>query len=134
MAKKWTGIVDIADEFAPGDPPPSGYCAWHEWAAIQHKAGLRQTKCGGCGLYRFPQELSDRALVSCPIDGKTFEPAPMVTPVCHDCAKRGCGVPPGEVEARVAATRRETQADIERIAARAGKRATRPTPRNRHAR
>jgi hypothetical protein len=41
-----------------GDPPPDGYLAWHEWAAVQHKAGLRQRQCCRCGLWNYPQELS----------------------------------------------------------------------------
>ena len=44
--------------FRPGDPPPTGYLAWHEWAEVQHMAGLRQMQCGRCGLWRYPQELS----------------------------------------------------------------------------
>jgi len=38
-------------------PPPEGYLAWHEWAAMQHRGGLRQLRCATCGLWRFPQEL-----------------------------------------------------------------------------
>ena len=45
--------------FKAGDPAPSGYLEWHEWAAVQHKAGLRQKQCGRCLLWKFPQELSD---------------------------------------------------------------------------
>ena len=44
--------------YKPGDPEPDGYLAWHEWAAAQHKAGLRQRQCGRCGLWNYPQELS----------------------------------------------------------------------------
>lgn len=47
-----------------GGPPPSGYIAWHEWAEIQDKAGLKQVTCGQCGLWRFPQELSGNFFVS----------------------------------------------------------------------
>lgn len=46
--------------YQPGDPPPEGYLAWHEWATAQHKAGLRQVPCGACSKWRYPQELSDR--------------------------------------------------------------------------
>ena len=41
----------------PGTMPPSGYLAWHEWASVQHKAGLRQTTCCVCVRWYFPQEL-----------------------------------------------------------------------------
>lgn len=45
--------------YKPGDPAPDGYLAWHEWAETQHKAGLRQKECAKCGLWKYPQELSD---------------------------------------------------------------------------
>jgi hypothetical protein len=51
-------------EHKPGDQAPGGYLAWHEWAEVQHKAGLRQKQCGKCGLRFYPQQLSatiDRA-------------------------------------------------------------------------
>lgn len=54
----------------PGDQPPSGYIAWHSWADAQHKAGLRQARCGQCALWKFPQELSSKELVSKPFDSK----------------------------------------------------------------
>jgi hypothetical protein len=50
--------ISIMPEFKAGDPPPSGYSEWHEWAEIQHKAGLRSKQCGWCGKWRFPQEFS----------------------------------------------------------------------------
>lgn len=55
MSKKIM-IVDIMPIFKAGDPAPSGYNEWHEWARVQLKAGLRQKRCPMCGLYRFPQE------------------------------------------------------------------------------
>ena len=39
-----------------GSQPPERYIAWHEWAAAQYRGGLRQKRCAGCGLWRFPQE------------------------------------------------------------------------------
>lgn len=42
----------------PGDPAPKGYLEWHEWAAVQLKSGLRQTRCIRCSRFFFPQELS----------------------------------------------------------------------------
>jgi hypothetical protein len=42
--------------FKPGDPAPENYLAWHEWAMVQMRAGLRQTWCEECRVYEFPQE------------------------------------------------------------------------------
>ena len=42
--------------FKPGDPPPTGYLEWHEWAEVQRKAGIKQSMCTRCGLWRTPQE------------------------------------------------------------------------------
>ena len=71
------------DTYKPGDPAPDGYLAWHEWAEVQHKAGLRQKQCGRCGLWRYPQELSDK------IDryDMTSRKGPVVveSPVCLKC-------------------------------------------------
>jgi hypothetical protein len=36
--------------------PPTTYLAWHAWAEKQYRAGRRQKKCPGCGLWLFPQE------------------------------------------------------------------------------
>ena len=49
-------------DFKKGDPPPTTYNAWHEWAGVQYKAGLRQVSCGICGLFKFPQELSETVI------------------------------------------------------------------------
>ena len=48
--------VDIISFFKPGDPAPSGYNEWHEWAKVQCKAGLRQSQCPTCNRWYFPQE------------------------------------------------------------------------------
>jgi hypothetical protein len=56
MRRRPTIWLDIMPVFQPGDPAPSGYLEWHEWARVQLKAGLRQKRCRGCGLLRFPQE------------------------------------------------------------------------------
>jgi hypothetical protein len=50
--------VLIMPEFKPGDLPPEGYLAWHEWAETQRKAGIKQVKCPTCALWQTPQELS----------------------------------------------------------------------------
>lgn len=44
-----------------GSMPPSGYIAWHEWAEAQGKGGLKQSQCGECGLWFFPQEAINHA-------------------------------------------------------------------------
>lgn len=54
-----TGVhIDFVPVFKAGDPPPTGngYNEWHEWAEVQHKAGLRQKKCKVCQRFFFPQE------------------------------------------------------------------------------
>lgn len=60
MTAHATGIhIDFVPIFKPGDPPPSGngYNAWHEWAKVQHGAGLRQRRCVQCQRFYFPQEM-----------------------------------------------------------------------------
>lgn len=52
------GFLAVAGDYKPGDPPPGGYCDWHEWARVQVKARLKQRRCGRCGLLQFPQELA----------------------------------------------------------------------------
>lgn len=44
-------VVCILEQatYKPGDQAPDGYLARHEWAEVQHKAGLRQKQCGRCG-------------------------------------------------------------------------------------
>lgn len=44
-------------EFKVGDPPPRDYVAWHVWAGVQYRGGLRQVQDPN-GLWKFPQELS----------------------------------------------------------------------------
>ena len=45
--------------FKPGDPRPDGYVAFFEWAEVQEKAGIKQTRCPKCHLWHFPQENHD---------------------------------------------------------------------------
>ena len=54
----------------PGSQPPNGYIAWHSWAEAQHKAGLRQSWCVHCELWKYPQEKCCGAVR---IDAKTFD-------------------------------------------------------------
>ena len=44
-----------------GSMPPDGYIAWHEWAEAQGRGGLKQSQCGECGLWLFPQEAINHA-------------------------------------------------------------------------
>lgn len=55
------GILCVQPTFKPGDPAPEGYINWHEWAAVQHTAGLRQKKCPACLRWKYPQEMHDVA-------------------------------------------------------------------------
>lgn len=76
------------DTYKPGDQAPEGYLAWHEWAEVQHKAGLRQRKCGRCGLYCYPQQLSaliDRQELTGLRKRKPTRHV-LETPVCNVCA------------------------------------------------
>lgn len=43
--------------FKAGDLPPNSYIAWHEWAEVQRKAGIKQVRCTRCGLWRTAQEM-----------------------------------------------------------------------------
>ena len=73
--------------YKPGDQAPEGYLAWHEWAEVQHKAGLRQKQCGRCGLWRYPQQLSatvDRAELTGMRKRKPTR-VTVETPVCNEC-------------------------------------------------
>ena len=54
------GVLTVGGDYKPGDQSPEGYLAWHEWAEVQHKAGLRQKECAKCGRWKYPQELSDK--------------------------------------------------------------------------
>ena len=81
-----SGVMTVAGEYRPGDQAPEGYLDWHEWAEVQHKAGLRQKECGKCGRWKYPQELS----------GKTTEytgttrggqKVRMVGVLCNACAE-----------------------------------------------
>ncbi|HVR53747.1 MAG TPA: hypothetical protein VMS38_28740 [Pseudorhodoferax sp.] len=74
----------VMPEFKPGDQAPSGYLQWHEWAEVQHKAGLRQKECGRCGKWRYPQQLS--ALIDRSEAQSRRGPVTIETAVCNDCA------------------------------------------------
>lgn len=45
------------DVYPVGSQPPTQYIAWHAWAGVQYRGGLRQRRCPECGLWKFPQEM-----------------------------------------------------------------------------
>jgi hypothetical protein len=53
--------------YKSGDLPPKGYLAWHEWAEVQRKTGIKQVQCANCGLWNSPQELIVQAANAVPI-------------------------------------------------------------------
>lgn len=87
-AKEWHDY-DNAGTYKPGDMPPEGYLQWHAWADVQRKAGIKQEKCGECGLWRSPQELAGKKIVHLQwviMDGKLFE-RPTEYSICKQCKK-----------------------------------------------
>ena len=82
--------------YKAGDQAPQGYLAWHEWAEVQHKAGLRQKQCGQCGLWRYPQELSEHMVR---LQGFTArgKPAHQMAPLCLKCETMARGKPPNYI-------------------------------------
>jgi len=80
----YTTWLSHSGEYKPGDPPPTGYNDWHEWAAVQHKAGLRQQQCGKCGLWRFPQEMSEE-FSKWVARTRAGQPVQVIAPVCKEC-------------------------------------------------
>jgi hypothetical protein len=82
------GWVSFAPKFKAGDPPPSGYCDWHDWANVQHKAGLRQVTCGKCSKWKYPQELSDQTITSVAYTKKHGgKKVTLTRPVCLECGE-----------------------------------------------
>ena len=77
-------IITASPEFKPGDMPPKGYLDWHEWAEVQHKAGLRQVSCAICGKWRYPQELSNKTVDWTGVDnrGRKHEQTDAVCKAC----------------------------------------------------
>lgn len=54
-SRRWL-CIHVVPVFQPGDPPPTGYIEWHEWARVQLRAGIRQKRCLTCKLWKFPNE------------------------------------------------------------------------------
>ena len=88
-----SGVLTVTPAFQPGDPPPDSYNDWHEWARIQYAAGLRQKRCGSCGRFNFPQELSGKTQAhhSQRRDGTRVT---FVDPVCKRCDEKASAPPP----------------------------------------
>ena len=83
-------------EYKSGDMPPDGYLAWHEWAEVQRKAGIKQVSCGRCGLWKTPQELSGE-IITMNARNKRGDTVKIESPVCIKCVKpnvelRGCAL------------------------------------------
>jgi len=70
--------------YKPGDPEPTGYLQWHEWAEVQWTSGLRQRQCGVCGRWNFPQSLSEQ-VVRWEAKTSTGEVVQMSEPMCKAC-------------------------------------------------
>jgi len=79
------GILSVGMEHQPGSPPPKGYTDWHEWADVQHKAGLRQRQCSRCTEWNFPQELSAEVCRYEAFDSRGNTHV-IESPVCLKCA------------------------------------------------
>ena len=73
------------NQYKAGDLPPTEYLAWHEWAMVQIKAGIKQKQCGRCGLWRTPQELSVKVDVAM-LRVKSATAVDVVSAVCKTCA------------------------------------------------
>ncbi len=73
------------DTYKPGDLPPEGYLAWHEWADVQRKAGIKQVQCGRCGRWRTPQEMSTE-VIEYEAKDKHGNDVTVREPVCGKCA------------------------------------------------
>lgn len=82
------GILTVSPEFKVGDMPPAGYLDWHEWAEVQHKAGLRQVECGACGKWQYPQQLSGKNTEFMAKDRRGKEHK-MTMALCLICAAKG---------------------------------------------
>ena len=80
------GIITEQSTFKPGDLPPEGYLAWHEWAEVQRKAGIKQVQCGICGKWKTPQELSGRTITTMASRTKRGpRNVALTSPVCMKC-------------------------------------------------
>lgn len=81
-------ILHCSGPFKEGDPRPSGYIAWAEWADVQIAAGLRQKRCAYCSLWSFPQELSGKT-VTATLQTSRGGKVQKVSPICKECDAKG---------------------------------------------
>ncbi len=81
-------IVCVSGPFKAGDLPPKngGYLDMQEWHEVQHRAGLRQSECGKCGKYYYPQEMSEQTIESKYQKSKYGPVLSTTKPVCKKCA------------------------------------------------
>ncbi len=105
--RRLVGCLDVSGTYKPGDQAPAGYNNWHEWARIQHKAGLRQRRCGRCSLMKYPQEMSDKTDTMKATTRKYGGDTVTLTwPICNACAANAevSGPPPVTPESKQGAT------------------------------
>jgi hypothetical protein len=79
-----TVFLDSCSNYQPGDLPPDGYLAWHAWAEVQRAAGIKQTQCCMCSLWRTPQEMSSKTITHTAWKSNG-EAVTFVSPVCKAC-------------------------------------------------
>src|SRR3972149_4141918 len=83
-------LVMHQDGWKVGGSPPkdkSDYLGWHAWAEVQHKAGLRQSECGKCGKWFYPQEFSIIKTTHTLYRSKDLTNLIKVhSPICNGCA------------------------------------------------
>ena len=53
--------IDFMPAYKVGDPEPSGYLQWHEFAAVQTRHGIHQQVCSVCYDWFFPQSQAEHA-------------------------------------------------------------------------
>ena len=81
------GVLTVGRDFNVGDQAPNGYLDWHEWAAVQHKAGLRQEECCKCSRWKYPQELSEQK-VKWVAHKRNGREVTGFHSVCNECAEK----------------------------------------------
>ena len=85
-------VVTEQENWSVGSQPPkekSDYLGWHEWASIQQKGKLCQSQCGKCGLWRFPQELSEKTVEHVGYRDKTMtKPVKSLAKICNECVAK----------------------------------------------
>ena len=82
------GVLSIAQEVTAGQRRPKwlGYADAQEWDTVQRKAGLTQSRCCGCLLYRYPADLSPEILRTT-MHTSRGKPVVVESRICLDCAE-----------------------------------------------